>query len=448
MDEGFKVAAYVVRRRHRERGRSVASAFYTLRYRLPGESRYRQRPLGVRDKVVAEQLCRKFVLEQERELAGVSVPRVLRDAASRDLTLHVEDYADDLDSLGRDSMYVYTLRKRLCRLISECGWRVLSDVTADSFQSWRCRQSLKARTLNQYVASLHGFLNWMRRRGRLIANPLAGVVVGASVVADDVGRRALSDDEVSRLLSVAGDRRAVYLVALLTGLRRSELSALRWSDVHLDAVRPYLRARASTTKNGKAAVMWLRDDAAAALRAVRPAACPDDEPVFVGGVPGMEAFRVDLAAAGIPEKDASGSVVVFHSLRHTLATNLARSGVAPRVAMELMRHSDMRLTMRTYTDAGQLPTSDALDRLPRFEVQAAAAVMTGTDDSPAASHDASHETSQLGVRSGPRLSASVMAGAPAKGQNRSVNSGESPPLAASVTASRKSAKSWGTRIRT
>jgi hypothetical protein len=80
-------------------------------------------------------------------------------------------------------------------------------------------------------------------------------------------------------------------------------------------------------------------------------------------------YQSHLKAAGIAyDKDAQGRHVDFHSLRHTLATNLARGGVAPRVAMEMMRHSEMRLTMSTYTDAALLPMADALDRLPSFEV--------------------------------------------------------------------------------
>ena len=47
----------------------------------------------------------------------------------------------------------------------------------------------------------------------------------------------------------------------------------------------------------------------------------------------------------------------FHSLRHTLATNLARRNIAPRVAMQIMRHSDIRLTMNHYTDSSQLPVA-------------------------------------------------------------------------------------------
>ncbi len=92
----------------------------------------------------------------------------------------------------------------------------------------------------------------------------------------------------------------------------------------------------------------------------------------------MKTFRKDLEAAGIAASDGQGRRVDFHALRHTLATNLARAGVSPRVAMEMMRHSDMRLTQRTYTDAALLPMTDALEKLPRY----AAAVRleaTGTD---------------------------------------------------------------------
>ena len=169
-----------------------------------------------------------------------------------------------------------------------------------------------------------------------------------------------------RLLAAAGPRKAAYLTAWLTGLRRKELRALRWGDVRLDATPPYLSVRASTTKNRRVAVIGLRDDLAAELRAVRPDDVSPAALVWGGGLPRMTAFRADLAAAGIAFIDAQGRRADFHALRHTLATNLGRAGVAPRVAMEVMRHSDMRLTMRTYTDVTQLPTSEAMEKLPRL----------------------------------------------------------------------------------
>jgi len=153
-------------------------------------------------------------------------------------------------------------------------------------------------------------------------------------------RRALTHDEMSRLLAVNASRRVVYLAAVQTGLRRAELESLRWDDVHLEAARPFLTARASTTKNHLRAHIFLRDDLAAALRAILPPSSDGAGAVFEGRIPDMPTFKADLATAGIPRKDAMGRVVDFHALRHTLATNLANAKVGPQRAMEIMRHSE------------------------------------------------------------------------------------------------------------
>lgn len=56
----------------------------------------------------------------------------------------------------------------------------------------------------------------------------------------------------------------------------------------------------------------------------------------------------------------------FHALCYTWATFLQRNGVAQRFAMKLMRHSDIKLTAKVYTDETQLPIYDAIKGLPRL----------------------------------------------------------------------------------
>ncbi len=56
-------------------------------------------------------------------------------------------------------------------------------------------------------------------------------------------------------------------------------------------------------------------------------------------------LKGDLKAAGIPFKDSLGRQADFHALRHTFITNLARSGVHPRTAQTLARHSTMELIL-------------------------------------------------------------------------------------------------------
>jgi len=126
------------------------------------------------------------------------------------------------------------------------------DVTADSFMVWRGAQTLAAKTLNDYLDAANALLKWMQRATRLENNPLQTVGKVKTAGREKVQRRALTDEEVRRLLAVAGPRRPVYLTAINTGLRRAELKSLQKGDCHLYGDNPCLKVRASTTKNEKA----------------------------------------------------------------------------------------------------------------------------------------------------------------------------------------------------
>jgi len=76
-------------------------------------------------------------------------------------------------------------------------------------------------------------------------------------------------------------------------------------------------------------------------------------------------LRRDLEVAGIPYQDNAGRFLDFHSLRHTFGTNLARAGVAPKVAQELMRHSDVNLTLGIYSHVGISDLAGAVEKLPK-----------------------------------------------------------------------------------
>lgn len=139
---------------------------------------------------------------------------------------------------------------------------------------------------------------------------------------------------------------------------------MEWRDLHLDAARPFVNVRASISKNHKQAMLPLHSDLVGALRRFQSADASATGLVFKSIVPRMHVFREDLAAAEIPYVDGKGEFADFHSLRKTFATMLTLAGVPQRVIMELMRHSDMRLTAKTYTDAGMLPTDSNIALLP------------------------------------------------------------------------------------
>jgi len=128
----------------------------------------------------------------------------------------------------------------------------------------------------------------------------------------------------------------------------------------------------------------LQHDVAAELRRSQPKHVATDTPVL-GRIPRIRDLKPDLEQAKIDYKDADGRQADFHSLRMTFGTMLAKNGVAPRTAMELMRHTDLRLTMNVYTDPSILNTSGAVEDLPDLTrpTEVKAARLTGTDGGPA-----------------------------------------------------------------
>jgi len=177
-------------------------------------------------------------------------------------------------------------------------------------------------------------------------------------------RRALSDKEIDLLIRSSGKRGLPYFVAAYTGLRRGELKALVWGDLHLDGPEAFVVARASTTKNKQKGMLPLLPELADALRAYRKEAGAKEGKVFRNGLPRVSTLKQDLAACGIPFANELGERVDFHALRHTFCTSMHRSGVSQRAAQEMMRHSDSRLTAKTYTDARLLPLSAEMRKVP------------------------------------------------------------------------------------
>ncbi len=345
---------------HREKGERYYRYCYYFddsKQRVRGSTRRTTKEAATK---YAKQLFEEAQLERD----GLGPTKTEREASKQELALHLNDFLDAKEKEGKAFKYVKGLKKQLTKLFQACAWTFPKDIRRDGFETWRGKQDLHPKTLNEYQWSLSSFVNWLLGAGRLAVNPLAHVAKVATKGAESRKRRAFTLDEVERLRRVSGRRAVVYVTAAFTGLRRGELQKLEWRDIELAAVNPLIRARASTTKNGKEALLPLHPNVVQLLQAFRPAAVRRDDRVFKGLIPRLPRFYADLKAAGIAPTDEQGRVADFHSLRNTFATILTLNGKPQREIMELMRHSDMRLTAKVYTDAGQLPLAQTVASLP------------------------------------------------------------------------------------
>ena len=360
----------IFKRKRRVDGKLEEAEHWSAQLCMDWERSVRRWSLGTTDKREAERLLHEERVKVEKRHHGLLAPESVTEAAEQPLGELLDAFLVDIAvNVSTATLDKYQEARRL---FAACGWHRLADVNERSFHLWRKTARLSPKTIRDRVASVGTFYQWLRRNRMVLHNPLEFVRIKVPRV---VYRRAESPANVQRLLSVAAPHRAaVYLVALQTGLRRKELEELKESDFELDAPQPFVRVPASITKNRKEATIWLRPEVVAVIRHLKSDSQICEAKIFKGLIPRLPRFRADLELAGIPFLDGRGRRFDFHALRVTFGTNLSAAGVAPRIAMELLRHSDIKLTMNVYTDAAQLPTSAAMASLPGFTVDSGAQI--------------------------------------------------------------------------
>jgi len=361
------MTAYVFRPSRLKNGKRIYLRTYCGRYRRPGQTKLTTISLHVTDKSVAEQKLRQLIRDMEKEEIGIAVPKRVRIAAETLLLDHINSYCADLAGRQRAPEYVATIKARQTKLANDCGWKRLVDVTAESFQAWRSEQQWGPKTLNDYLAAMSALLTWLKKAGLVEQNPLKAVGKSETRGKERRKRRAFTPAELAAVVAVAGKYRLAILTAYYTGLRRKELSHLEWGDVQTGGDAVFVVPRASTTKNHETKPCYLPRWFARELVQARPHKASAGDRIFpVSSIPSIWAFRTLLKRAGLSYKDDQGRQADFHALRRSLNTHLAQNSVDPHVRKEIMRHSELRLTLDVYTDKPMLPLADAIEKLPVF----------------------------------------------------------------------------------
>lgn len=289
------------------------------------------------DETAARQMLADLVRRVEHVKAGVLSPQQDRLArhVGDDLASHIEAYLEHLRaktvrgkrvSAGHRRNVEHQVRK----VVVDCHCKRLADLQRETLEKWMNRaehDGMGARTRNTYRAAIVAFCNWAVETDRLTANPLARLCAADERSDRRRQRRALTEDEIGRLLEATrqrplaefgrgifrkpkGDRRGrrswtraalafddleaaarrgrealkkspevaarlerlgrhrslIYKAMLLTGLRKAELASITVGQLALDAPQPYAELLAKDEKAGRGATIPLRADLVADLR--------------------------------------------------------------------------------------------------------------------------------------------------------------------------------------
>jgi integrase len=270
-------------------------------------------------------------------------------------------------------------------LIPELGRIRLSWLSPQDVQEMLNRklaEGLSPRRVDYLRGVLHRALN-QALRWSLVGRNVAGLARSPKQVRYEI--RPLSPPEVGRLLQeVRGDRlEALFTLAVATGMRRGELLGLGWADVDLHGGTIQVR---HALERFDGAYRLVEPKSARGARSVSlPAFALESlqrhrqrqaEERGLAQSEWMEWGLVFATPIGLP---LDGSMVThalhrhlrraglrrqrFHDLRHACASLLLAEGVNPRVVMEILGHSQVSLTLNTYSHVIPSLGRDAADRL-------------------------------------------------------------------------------------
>jgi integrase len=330
---------------------------YYIRYRLGGRgSKEIEEPGGKSTSAMTEA---KASQARAARMTGQSLPnterRTQEKAAQEAMTGRwtVQKIWDEYDDAHKDRACAKPDASYANYLLPELGEKTPSEiVTLDlerlrrnlaKTKSPRTRKPLSAQTQKHVLALLKRMLRWAADMGHI--DPPVHLKFRMPTV-DNEKTEFMTEDQLTSYLKALDEesdqhRAAFFRIALLTGIRRTALLNVQWSDVDLE--NGFLILRGATAKNDKTQTIPLSPGAVEVLKGIVRTNSPYIWPGQNGGA------REDMRRMGRRLRDKAGLPADFrpvHGLRHHFASHLASSGASLYEVGTLLTHGDLSVTKR------------------------------------------------------------------------------------------------------
>jgi integrase len=331
------------------RGRPRREPVWVMRYRLPNGRNSRKvlgpawmkrgrPPEGYYTQATAEAAARAFLAEHEHD----RIPCAMR------LGRVADDYLGDLARRVEHGDFRKTTLRTYRNIVAndllafggETPWRdrPVGRFTSGDVEQYRAAlvgRDLAPSTLNQHRAVVRGVFAVAVERYGLETSPTVAFAWARSRRANSGRISFYRPDEIDRLIAAAASEQdaGLYVTAAYTGLRRSELRALRWRSLDFDGSLIHVE-RGYTNEGGddlpksyrvRSVPMTPRVAAALACLGGREHFTTDEDLVFVNTVGRPvgddklhKRFKTAIRAAGLRE-------LRFHDLRHSFGTMAVRA---------------------------------------------------------------------------------------------------------------------------
>jgi integrase len=283
--------------------------------------------------------------------------------------------------------YRDAVRLHLTPTLGKLALTKLKAQHLDLLYATKLKEGLAPATVQRIHAVLHKALHDAERQGVVVRNEASLANVPR---AERKEMWCFTPEEAQTFLDAITDDplEAFYVLAINTGMRRGELLALHWKDVHLETGSLEIRYTLQDEKQGRFSfappktersrrTLPLNNLAVAALRRhkVRQKAqrlavgeCWEEQDlVFTTGIGGpmrgnhllQRHFEPLCKRLGLPR-------IRLHDLRHTTATLMLSAGVPTEVISRTLGHSSSSVTSDIYLHPTSQMQEDAVSKVERL----------------------------------------------------------------------------------
>ena len=335
--------------------------------------RFREGQVNRKEKVgTVEQFPSKSAARKACELLRANVNREARSPRTiAELVAHYTE--NELPTKTPYTAEVYTGYLNTW-IVPTWAEHSLSDVKAVAVEAWLKTVNLAPGTKAKLRNLMHALYNHAMRWEFFDRNPITLVRQSAKRTrVPDV----LTVEEIGKLLAELAEpwRTAVY-VAVITGLRVSELLALKWADVDFTAgeirlSRGIVRQHVGQMKTEASRKPLPLDAGLADVLTAWRGCCPyNQDGDYIFGSPdkhGQQPYWPNAAMedhirpaakrAGIQKR------LGWHTLRHTFGTLVKSQGADVATTQALLRHANVSITMDRYVQAVTPAKREAQSRI-------------------------------------------------------------------------------------
>lgn len=265
--------------------------------------------------------------------------------------------------------YQDIIRSHINPALGQLPLKSLKPENIQQYYSHKLDRGLSSTTVRHHAMLLHRALQHALQWGLLARNPADAVNPPPM---RRVIMRTLSEVDIEVVFQQCQNTPyyALFYLALFSGMRRSELLALRWGAVDLIGAEISVSQSFHRLKNGKIVFKSTKTKQGKRSIALSPSTCHvlrehwEYQKELLGrlGIEMNDSTLVFCQVDGEPLKPHTVSQawrrmvrraglngVRFHDTRHTHASLMLKQGVHPKIVQERLGHSSIAITLDTYS---------------------------------------------------------------------------------------------------